>query len=315
MSNISKVLIVLISFLNSLYANENLILTEHGIETSKGVIVSDNIKLGEAMTYDYSIRVIDNIGLSVIYESYGQSKKQCYIPIYIEKFNYYLKDAICFEIITTEDKQGDIKPNWLGYRVHSKYADIKSADIDAIINSKKVKQKTIGYLKNNKYVFDNLEMISNQNKILNSAHVFKDTILSNGFVYIDLGMLQFNKKTLTPQSIEIKLKNKENSRFCTISLLQSALSEYKLSERSLTSYNNIAYYLEKAKAYNEASFLLEKILEEFPNRTVAYLNLGDAYWGLGDTGKAKAAYQTYIKQMKESDKEKKIPKVVLERVK
>ncbi len=61
--------------------------------------------------------------------------------------------------------------------------------------------------------------------------------------------------------------------------------------------------------------VLEKILEKFPNRTVAYLNLGDAYWGLDDKAKAKEAYQTYIKQMKESGKEKKIPQVVLERVK
>lgn len=88
-----------------------------------------------------------------------------------------------------------------------------------------------------------------------------------------------------------------------------------ISQNNLSNYNNIAYYLEKAKAYNEAIYLLEKILEKFPNRTVAYINLGDAYWGLGDTEKAKAAYQTYIKQMKESGKEKKIPKVILERVK
>lgn len=314
MSNIIKGLIVFISFLNSLYANESLILTEHGIETSTGALVSNNIRLGEAMTYDYSIRVIDNIGMSILYESYGQSKKQCYLPIYGEESNYYINDAICFEIITTEGTQGEIKPNWLGYRVESKNSTLKSADIDATINSKKIKQKTIGYLKSNKYIFDDLAIISNTHKTLNSAHIFNDPIMSNGFVYIDLGMLKFNDKILTPRSIEIKFKNKENSSFCTISLLKSTLSEYKLSEKSLTSYNNIAYYLEKEKAYEEAVYVLEKIVEKFPNRTVAYLNLGDAYWGLEDKYKAKKAYQTYIKQMREKGKEKKIPNIILQRV-
>jgi tetratricopeptide (TPR) repeat protein len=93
------------------------------------------------------------------------------------------------------------------------------------------------------------------------------------------------------------------------------LNLYALSEQTLSIYNDLAYFLEKAKAYKESAFLLEKIIEKFPNRTVAYYNLGDAYWGLNDKIKAKQAYQTYIKQMKESGKEKKIPQVVLERVK
>ena len=69
-------------------------------------------------------------------------------------------------------------------------------------------------------------------------------------------------------------------------------------KKALVRYNDIAYYLEQAKAYEEAIFLLEKITKEAPNRTVAYINLGDAYWGIGEKEKAKKAYLTYIEQMK-----------------
>jgi tetratricopeptide (TPR) repeat protein len=87
-----------------------------------------------------------------------------------------------------------------------------------------------------------------------------------------------------------------------------------ISTKNITDYNNIAYYLEQASAYKEAIYLLEKIIEKFPHRTVAYINLGDAYWGDNNKEKAKKAYQTYIQQMKEQGKERRIPKKILERV-
>jgi len=61
-------------------------------------------------------------------------------------------------------------------------------------------------------------------------------------------------------------------------------------------------------------FKLEKILEKYPNRTVAHYNLADAYWALGEKKKAIASYTTYIEQMKEKGKEKRIPQVVRDRV-
>jgi len=92
------------------------------------------------------------------------------------------------------------------------------------------------------------------------------------------------------------------------------LEHYQLTIKNLTTYNNIAYYLQKAGANEEAVYLLEKILEKFPKRTVAYYNLGDAYWALGDKKRAIKAYMTYIEQMKAKGKEKRIPKVVKQRV-
>jgi len=87
-----------------------------------------------------------------------------------------------------------------------------------------------------------------------------------------------------------------------------------IKKKTLTQYNNIAYYLQKAGANEEAVYLLEKIVAKFPNRTVAYINLGDAYWALGEKDKARKAYTTYIEQMCDKGLQKKIPKEVLDRV-
>ena len=84
--------------------------------------------------------------------------------------------------------------------------------------------------------------------------------------------------------------------------------------QTLTSYNNIAYYLQKAGANEEAIYLLEKIIAKFPQRTVAYYNLGDAYWAVGDKTKAIKAYTIYIEQMCKAGKDKKIPALVIKRV-
>jgi len=93
-------------------------------------------------------------------------------------------------------------------------------------------------------------------------------------------------------------------------------SNSSLEERiqsNVVTYNNIAYYLQKAGANEEAVYLLEKILKKYPNRTVAHYNIADAYWALGEKKKAVASYNTYIEQMCNAGKEKRIPQVVIDR--
>jgi tetratricopeptide (TPR) repeat protein len=97
-----------------------------------------------------------------------------------------------------------------------------------------------------------------------------------------------------------------------IDTLESIINEIPITTKTLTQYNDIAYYLQQAKANDEAIFLLEKIIEKFPNRTVAYLNLADAYDGINDKEKAKENYEKYINLMKQDKKENKIPQRVLE---
>ncbi|NOR55457.1 MAG: tetratricopeptide repeat protein [Sulfurovum sp.] len=96
--------------------------------------------------------------------------------------------------------------------------------------------------------------------------------------------------------------------------LKDILKDIPITIKRLTQYNNIAYYLQKAGANKEAIYLLEKIVAKFPQRTVAYYNLGDAYWELGEKEKAIESYSKYVEQMKKRGKEKKVPGEVLKRV-
>ncbi|WP_405206389.1 tetratricopeptide repeat protein [Aquimarina sp. LLG6339-5] len=116
--------------------------------------------------------------------------------------------------------------------------------------------------------------------------------------------------------LNYKEKNKSNiNLFGDKFVINFFLDNISLTSENLTKYNDIAYYLEQSKAYEEAIFLLEKIIKEFPDRTVAYINLGDAYWGMGEKEEAKKVYHTYMEQMKANGKESKVPKTVLERLK
>lgn len=102
--------------------------------------------------------------------------------------------------------------------------------------------------------------------------------------------------------------------------LESALSD-KLKfasdlniSKNITHFNDIGYFLEQVNENKEASAVLERVINANPNRTVAYINLGDAYWGLNMKLQAKQAYLTYIEQMKASGNEVKIPARVNDRV-
>jgi len=110
------------------------------------------------------------------------------------------------------------------------------------------------------------------------------------------------------------LKNHKTKNLYDVSGIEIDLKENPLANKNLTTYNNIAYYLQKAGSNEEAIYLLEKILKKYPNRTVAYYNIGDAYWAFGEKKKAKEAYTTYIEQMCDAGKQKRIPKVVRDRV-
>jgi len=85
-------------------------------------------------------------------------------------------------------------------------------------------------------------------------------------------------------------------------------------KRNLISLNNIAYYFEQSGAFEGAIYILENLLMKFPSRTVAYLNLGDAYWGAKRTDDAKKTYKTYIEQMNAQGKGGKIPEYVVKRI-
>lgn len=117
-----------------------------------------------------------------------------------------------------------------------------------------------------------------------------------------------------------KYKSKDWSFLCMnfpVDLLQSNFYNTlePLSTKNVRSLNDIAFYLQKDGNYTESISVLKKVLQSFPNRIVAYINIGDSYWRLNEFAKAKKAYKRYYTLMKESGKETRIPKRVSERIK
>jgi hypothetical protein len=90
---------------------------------------------------------------------------------------------------------------------------------------------------------------------------------------------------------------------------------WTINNDNVAAYNDLGFFLEQTKQYKEAIEVLNAVVADFPDRTVAYLNLGDAYMGLGDTEKAKTQYRKYVELMGKIDKKNKIPERVLKAIK
>ncbi|MFZ4927551.1 tetratricopeptide repeat protein [Chryseobacterium sp. Mn2064] len=100
------------------------------------------------------------------------------------------------------------------------------------------------------------------------------------------------------------------------STLSDFRTKFTLSRADLDDYNNIAYTLTENGNYPIGIELLKQIIDKFPARMVAYLNLADSYWALGDKESAKENYSKYLTLMKSQKKElNKIPKYIGERIK
>lgn len=99
-------------------------------------------------------------------------------------------------------------------------------------------------------------------------------------------------------------------------LAESVVYCNPINKQNLNQYNNIAYYFEQSNNHKQSIYLLEKIIEKFPDRIVAYLNLADAQWGINDKENAKKNYNKYIYLMKSENKDlSKIPQTAYDRSK
>jgi tetratricopeptide (TPR) repeat protein len=113
-------------------------------------------------------------------------------------------------------------------------------------------------------------------------------------------------------------KNKSLGKMNSIGFDEVAEMLYfnPLSEANVNDYNDIAFYNSSTKKGNQSSILLlKKIIEKYPDRVVAYLNLGDSYWAIDNKEFAKEAYNKYLELMKNQNKDlSKIPPRVEERI-
>ncbi len=121
----------------------------------------------------------------------------------------------------------------------------------------------------------------------------------------------FPEKQTYQSFLKKKLREKKEVNIHSVNLVR-LLHFFPVSASNVRQYNDLAYYLEQASAYKQSVYLLDKIITKYPNRTVAYINLGDAHLGNKNQEKAYQSYQTYIRLMKESTKEARIPKRVLD---
>lgn len=90
------------------------------------------------------------------------------------------------------------------------------------------------------------------------------------------------------------------------------LQRFPLSNKTVTQYNDIAFYLAKNQRFDTSNYLLEKIIIRFPHRAVAYLNIGDNYLESGNNERTIYFYKKYIDLMNSQGKKSKIPSRVYE---
>lgn len=106
-----------------------------------------------------------------------------------------------------------------------------------------------------------------------------------------------------------------NEKWQTLQELIHQDSKNNITTKNVLQLNEKAYQYQQQGKYKEAIDLLQKILKAFPQRVVAYLNLGDAFWGNNEKDKAGTAYGKYADLMKEQNKDlTKIPSRVYERM-
>ncbi|MEE5062372.1 hypothetical protein V2J93_26690 [Pseudomonas alliivorans] len=91
------------------------------------------------------------------------------------------------------------------------------------------------------------------------------------------------------------------------------MNKYGYSKSDQQVLNDIAYFWQEASFNSDAIWLLEKIIDNNPERVVAYLNLADAYWSEGEKQAAQKNYNMYVSIMTKQGKQQKIPSRVIER--
>lgn len=131
-----------------------------------------------------------------------------------------------------------------------------------------------------------------------------------------VGPYSYESRVETTKSIAVVLKKFRNS-----SGERKILSQYLNSIRSydaaeLVGYinpsnvediNDLAFYLSEDGRSLDAIPLLEKIVEMFPGRVVAKLNLADAYWDSSFEKEAATLYGEYYREMSTINLKQKIP--------
>ena len=113
-----------------------------------------------------------------------------------------------------------------------------------------------------------------------------------------------NARSIDREAVKLFQQKKLDA---ALALLQTNAATLPLRSSTLPLFNDYGYFLEQANRSLEAIPVLEKVVAFAPERTPAYLNLGDAYAKAGETEKAKVNYRKYVDLMEKSGKGTKVP--------
>ncbi|MBF9000442.1 tetratricopeptide repeat protein [Vibrio nitrifigilis] len=248
-------------------------------------------------TQDITININDGLFVKKFYDipSYGQ----------FIKFNYCLdsNNVIILSIIL---KNGDFSKTFGAYLDHK----------PLLLKIKKDKLENLTEKHPNLFKDDDGRTYTStsgvvypyiSSKSILNRLVSKEICVSN--LPIDEKIISSDQTISPPMASKLA----EEGKNLPLNNLLEIIDEYPVSIKNVVDYNNIGYFLYKNKNYKSSKFILEYILQIFPKRTVAYINLGDTYWKLGEINEAKHMYKYYIYFMKKEGKESKIPTYVLER--
>ncbi len=124
-------------------------------------------------------------------------------------------------------------------------------------------------------------------------------------------------KKINLENMYSAISNKKKSTHFTDSQIENLLISEPITKNNVDMYNNLAYHLSCTKNGNQQAInILTQVTNKFPERVVAYLNLADNYWNLGEKEKAVKNYNMYISLMKSQKKDlSRIPQSVWERIK
>lgn len=169
-------------------------------------------------------------------------------------------------------------------------------------------------------------------KILNPIISIKDFYAENSLAQfnqkaesISIGFEPGNFKKLLEQLKNIKEKNQEKYLEKILTEREIFLISYKYSYNRVSDIdystitlknvqyaNDCGYYLEQMNILNPAEELLKNVIRQFPDRMVAYLNLGDVYRKKKALKNATYNYHIYVNMMMNKGLSDKIPLYVLD---
>lgn len=143
-------------------------------------------------------------------------------------------------------------------------------------------------------------------RVSESSGKYKDNYLELLSLARDISMSKYREKDLIG-AIETAKPYAEN-------LPLEWLNEPRQGENLSEFINNYAFFLQSAGQPEAAIKLLKNLVSLKPRRTVAWLNLADAYWDARQFNNARSCYAKYKKIMEESKKSSAVPARVHERL-